>query len=618
MPEPSVIRYRVDAYAPAAHVFQIEMEVYAPGVDFLPLTLPAWIPGSYMIRDFARNLSRVEAYSGGNRVSLRKIDKQTWQVAPGDEAIRLKYEVYANDFSVRSAHLDGSHGFFNGTSLFLRPIGLEDRRYEVDLLRPRDASCRTWRVATTLPAIDVDADGFGQYAADSYERLIDHPVEMGNWVDVDFVVSGAKHRMVINGRCDFDSKRLANDLAQICAEHARVFGDSLPIEQYLFLTTVLGEGYGGLEHRDSCALISKRDDLPQIGMETLTEGYRRFLGLCSHEYFHLWNVKRIRPLRLQQADLSEEVHTELLWAFEGITSYYDDLALVRSRTVTDDSYLELFAQTISRVQRGSGRFKQSVAESSFDAWTKFYKQDENAPNAIVSYYAKGSLIAFGLDMALRDRSDEQIGLDDLMRELWRRFGKADVGVPENGIQLLAEELIDESMDDFFTSAVYGTDELPLGDWLASLGVGFRLRPARNPDDLGGVAESREPVAARPTLGARYKRVGDWVEVTHVFDAGAALEAGISAGDRLVALDGYQINAETLADRLAQITPGKVLSVHAFRGDELYQTELRPKPAPADTCDLWWIDAKLLTSRQQRRRESWLNKVVQGAATVASP
>lgn len=618
MPEPPLIRYRVDADAPESHLFRIEMVVHASKEEFLLLTLPAWIPGSYMIRDFAKNLVTIEAYSGESRIPLRKIDKQTWRVIPGDASIRLKYEVYANELSVRSAHLDRSHGFFNGSSLFLRPVGLDDHQYEVDIVRPPGIAYRSWRVATTLPAIDVDANGFGRYLADSYEALIDHPVEMGHWAEVEFTAAEVKHRMVINGRHEMDSKRLAGDLEKICTEHVRLIGDPLPIERYLFLTTVLGEGYGGLEHRDSCALIAKRGDLPRVGMGAPNEGYRRFLGLCSHEYFHLWNVKRIRPLRLQQADLSGESHTELLWAFEGITSYYDDLALVRSRVITADSYLELLAQTISRVERGSGRLKQSVAESSFDAWTKFYKQDENGPNAIVSYYAKGALIAFGLDMTLRDRSDEQTGLDELVRELWRRYGKTEVGVPENGIQRLAEELLGEPLDDFFDSAVYGTDELPLADWLASLGVGFRLRPAGNPEDLGGFAESREPVATRPTLGARYKQVGDWVEITHVLDLGAALEAGISAGDRLVALDGFQVDADTLADRLAQVTPGRSLSVHAFRGDELYQTELRPKPAPADTCDLWWIDASLLTARQRRRRESWLNRAGQGAVMEASP
>jgi predicted metalloprotease with PDZ domain len=260
------------------------------------------------------------------------------------------------------------------------------------------------------------------------------------------------------------------------------------------------------------------------------------------------------------------------------------------------------------VTGGQGRFKQSVAGSSFDAWTKFYKQDENAPNAIVSYYSKGALVAFGLDMTLRDRSDERLSLDDLMRQLWRRHGKTGVGVQENGIQSLAEEMLGESLEEFFAGAVYGTDDLPMEDWLASVGVGYRLRSAKSPEDYGGVAEAQKTLAAKPSLGARFRQAGDLVEITHVLEGGAALEAGLSAGDRLIAIDRLQVSANTLAETLAQATPGKALSVHALRRDELIETELRLRPAPADTCDLWWIEAQRLTVRQLRRRESWLNTV----------
>jgi predicted metalloprotease with PDZ domain len=388
--------------------------------------------------------------------------------------------------------------------------------------------------------------------------------------------------MAITGRQRCDRRRLAQDLEHLCNEHIALFGTPAPLEGYLFLTLAVGEGYGGLEHADSCSLICTRDDLPQPGMDKPTEGYRRFLGLCSHEYFHLWNVKRIKPTIFVEPDLTREAHTSLLWAFEGITSYYDDLALVRSQCIEPSNYLELMAQNVTRVMRASGRLRQSVAESSFDAWTKFYKQDENAPNAIVSYYTKGGLIAFGLDVTLREMTDGRASLDDLMRELWRRFGQTGRGVEEDTIERLASELVGTDLSEFFAEAVYGTEELPLERWFGSVGVAYRLRPAATPDEPGGFIEKLGPVEARGVLGARFKAAGDLVELTHVFEGGAAQAAGLAAGDRLVAVDGIQAKADTLAARIAGLPKGQPVTVHALRRDELMTFGLLPQPAPADT------------------------------------
>jgi predicted metalloprotease with PDZ domain len=257
--------------------------------------------------------------------------------------------------------------------------------------------------------------------------------------------------------------------------------------------------------------------------------------------------------------------------------------------------------------RGAGRLQQSVAESSFDAWTKFYKQDENAPNAIVSYYAKGGLVALGLDLVLRQRSGDRLSLDDLMRELWQRYGRTGIGVPETGIEQLAGELLGTDLDDFFQLAVYGTEDLPLADWLAGVGVGMRLRPATKPEDPGGVVERPEPVTARRVLGARFRAAGDLVELTHVYVDGAAQAAGLSAGDRLVALDGIQVRADTLAARVAQLEPGRPAEVHALRRDELRTFQLAPQPAPEDTCDLWFIPDAELDAGQRARRRAWLGE-----------
>ncbi|HDK37709.1 MAG TPA: M61 family peptidase [Thiolapillus brandeum] len=600
-----LIEYTISPYSPQAHLFHVTLIIRRPHPKGQRLSLPAWIPGSYMIRDFAKNIVSVNASCEGESVMLDKLDKQTWQAEPASGALIVNYEVYAWDLSVRGAHLDSTHGFFNGTSVYLQVIGQEKTPALVNIESPADERYQSWNLATSLLPTQVDRRGFGSYQADSYSQLIDCPVEMGDFQQLEFEVDTTPHRMVVSGKCRFDAERLSADLQKICSYHAALFGE-LPIKSYLFLTFVVGDGYGGLEHKDSTALICCRDDLPSKDMQEVTEGYRKFLGLCSHEYFHLWNVKRIRPDELKKADLSSEVHTELLWAFEGITSYYDDLALVRTRCIEPKSFLDLMAQTITRVMRSPGRFKQSVAESSFDAWTKFYKQDENAPNAIVSYYSKGALVAFGLDMLLRDATQEHRTLDDLMRRLWEEFGKPDIGVPERAIERLAGEIAESDISAFFAQAVHGTQDLPLEQWFNSVGVGYRLRPAKNPEDCGGALERPTDIITKPALGAHYRQQGDFVELIQVFDGGAAQQVGLSAGDKLIAIDGLQVTAKNMEGLIGQFEPGMEVPVHAFRRDELMVFPLIIQMAPMDTCELWLLADDRCTPQQLARRHSWLN------------
>ena len=399
------IRYHIVPASPEAHLFEVELTVERPHPDGQLLSLPAWIPGSYMIRDFARNVVWLKAFCDDAPVGVSKVDKQTWRCAPCAGALTLRYQVYAWDLSVRSAHLDTTHGYFNGTSVFLAVHGQEQSPCAVEIAPPHGDTYKDWRVATTLALDGAALWGFGRYRADDYDALIDHPVEMGRFDIVEFEACGVPHAMTLTGHHRADQARLARDLQRICEYHIRLFGEPAPVQRYLFQVMITGDGYGGLEHRSSTSLLCSRDDLPRADQDEVSDGYRSFLGLCSHEYFHTWNVKRIKPAAFVPYDLSREAHTTLLWAFEGFTAYYDDLALARTGLISRSSYLELLGQTITRVLRGSGRLKQPVADSSFDTWTKFYKQDENAPNAIVSYYTKGSLVALTLDLLIRRGSD---------------------------------------------------------------------------------------------------------------------------------------------------------------------------------------------------------------------
>jgi predicted metalloprotease with PDZ domain len=391
-------------------------------------------------------------------------------------------------------------------------------------------------------------------------------------------------------------------LQTLCEQQQSFLGKPASLDRYLFLLHAPGKGYGGLEHRWSSSLVCARDCLPRKGQEDIDEGYRTFLGLASHEYFHLWNVKRMKPAAFTPYDLSIERHTNLLWVFEGITSYYDDLALLRSGLITESSYLELLGRTITRVQRSGGRNRQSVADSSFDAWTKFYKQDANASNAIVSYYAKGSLIAMALDLKLRVETDGKVSLDDVMRACWERWGETGDGMPEDGLEIVAHEVSGLDLADFFDACVRGTGELPLLALLRDHGVDLKMRPSHGAKDKGGSkknAEKEMPVWMGATLVVR-----DGKSVfTSVSNGGPAEIAGVAPGDQAVALDGLALSAANLDQRLRRARVNDVFELLVFRGDELQTLKIRFKAAPDDTCYLSLQDDVDLDV--ETRRAAWL-------------
>jgi predicted metalloprotease with PDZ domain len=601
------IRYRIVPRSPQAHLFEVSVVVDHPDPAGQKFTLPAWIPGSYMIREFARHIVRISARAGRRAVAIEKLDKHTWSVVPCRGPLSVVCEIYAWDLSVRGAHLDTTHGFFNGPCVFLRVEGQAEAPCDVEILPPPGAAYRSWRVATAMPRAGARAHGFGTYRAASYDELIDHPVETGEFALTSFRARGCLHEIAITGRHDADLARLARDLKRMAESHIDFFGGRAPVAHYVFLVTALGDGYGGLEHRASTALVCSRDDLPRAGSDPQDERYLTFLGLASHEYFHTWNVKRIKPAVFTPYDLARENYTRLLWAFEGITSYYDDLALVRSGLMTRVQYLKALARTLTAVRRGSGRSKQTVAESSFDAWVKYYRQDENAPNAIVSYYAKGSLVALALDLTIRKATRGRRSLDDVMRALWREYGRTGRGVGEGELEAIAERASGVRLAAFFQRALNSTADLPLEALLTSFGVDVRLLPAKHSGDRGGEASGRAAPAARPrpVLGARTEASGTELKLAQVFDDGAAQAAGLSAGDVLVALDGIRVTASNLDRLLARRQPGERARVHAFRRDELIERSVRLLAAPADTYTLS-IDERA-SSPRKRLREAWLGR-----------
>ena len=580
-------RYEIRIKDAAAHLYEVRL---------------TWIPGSYKIRDYARNVVSARAESDGRDVALEKVDKSRWQAAPVKRALTLTLDIFAFDDTVRGAHVDQTHAYFNGPCVFPSVDGQEDSACELEIVQPEDKFAKNWRVATAMRSLGAETYAFGRYGAADYAELIDHPVEIGDLAIGEFEASGIPHAIAIRGRATFDMARLCHDLQTLCEYQLSFLGKPEGLDRYLFLLNAPGKGYGGLEHRWSSSLVCSRDCLPRKSLDGVDDGYRTFLGLVSHEYFHLWNVKRMKPAAFTPYDLSSETYTTLLWVFEGITSYYDDLMLLRSGLITEKSYFELLGRTITRVQRGVGRSRQSIAESSFDAWTKFYNQDANASNAIVSYYAKGSLVAMCLDLKLRVDTEGRVSLDAVMKECWQRWGQNGGGVPESGFEEVCEDVSGVDLADFFDATVRGTGELPIDNLLRTHGVSTIMRASANRKDKGGTRkiDSKLPGA---WIGATLASKSGKAVFTVVHNGGPAELAGVAPGDEVVALDGFALTLANFDERIRRCRVNDRMDLVVFRGDELLTLKIRFAAAPEDTCFLQIADDVDLDV--ETRRAAWL-------------
>ncbi len=596
-------QYSIRLKNPGAHLFEVRLNVERSDPAGQVFSIPAWIPGSYMIRDYARHVVSIRVEADDLEIELAKLDKSSWQAGACESPLTLIVEIYAHEQNVRGAHLDTTHAYFNGPCVFPAVVGQEDHACELDIRRPANGLGSDWRVVTSMRAKNAGRYEFGTYTSENYAELIDHPVEIGNLAIGEFEVVGIPHTIAIRGRTRVDMGRVCHDLNTVCEQHMRLMGPPKDLDRYVFLLSALGEGYGGLEHRWSSSLICARDDLPRKGDVGVDKQYRKFLGLCSHEYFHLWNVKRMKPAAFTPYDLSKESYTGLLWVFEGITSYYDNLVLVRSELISTESYLEMLAKTVTRVLRARGRFKQSIEESSFDAWTKFYKRDANSTNATVSYYTKGSLIALALDLMLRLESSGKCSLDTVMRECWKQYGETGSGMPERGLESVASGLSGTDMNDFFTRYVRGTHELPLAQLLGKFGVKLCLRPAEGLRDKGG-KPAKPGRKLHPWLGATLVRRNGGAIFSVVHAGSPAEQAGIAAADEAVAIDGLKVTPSNIDSRLKGYHAGDTAQVTVFRGDELLKCTVRLEEPPADTCYLELIEDAGKSTEQ--RRSAWLN------------
>ena len=525
-PTKANIHYSIELFDLSAHLYQVTLTIAEPAIT-QHVSLPVWIPGSYLVREFVKNLQKLTAFQGKQRVDAVQSDKCSWQIdCDSSKPLVISYQVFAHDNSVRTAWLDHARGFFNGTSMCLRVEGQEDTAHALEL--KSHSSKRNWQVATGATPLTINKQGFGSYSFADFDELVDCPFELGAFWSGNFTVRGVKHRFVVAGAAaTFDSAKLIADTQKICeAEMQFWHGKSSkpPIKSYVFMLNAVDDGYGGLEHRNSTALICKRQDLPRLGEVKQPAGYTTLLGLISHEYFHTWNVKRLRPKEFAEFDYSQENYTELLWFFEGFTSYYDDLLLRRAGLLDDAQYLDLLCKTANQVAQTPGRKVQAVAEASFDAWVKYYRPEPNTANATLSYYTKGALVALCFDLTLR--AEGKTTLDDVMRGLWLRCKAGPMS--ERDFATVLEELGGRSFAKEIKAWVHGTGELPVRELLAK----------------HGVTVSDEPAQLQQRLGLRVAEAGG-INVKVVLSSGAAEKAGFAAGDEWLGISlGAGSNAQS--------------------------------------------------------------------------
>jgi predicted metalloprotease with PDZ domain len=421
-------------------------------------------------------------------------------------------------------------------------------------------------VQTGLRPVKVDLQGYGFYLAKSYDDLLDHPIAMGEFQIAYWKSNGVSHSMAIQGCIhEIDLGRLATDLQAICTCTINLFEPktkSAPFQNYVFLVNAVLAGYGGLEHRNSTALLCRRDQIPQVNTLLDETTYREFLGLCSHEYFHAWLVKRIQPKAFQPYQLDRRNHTRLLWLFEGFTSYYDDLQLLRSKRIDLKTYLKLVANNWNGILRGPGRLKQSLADSSFDAWTKYYQADENTPNAVVSYYGKGALLALGLDLKIRAFSNNHQSLDDLMRLIWQTHGIGLNGIAEGGLDELIHQLLGKGFaktwNAFKSRYIFGVEDIPIQQWLDAKTISVQIQSHSKLEQI------------KLQLGLRHSDSNGWLKVTHVLDGGAAQHAGLAPGDLLASINGERVTAARWDKVLSSLIPEQVIQICFYRDDLEYE------------------------------------------------
>jgi predicted metalloprotease with PDZ domain len=574
------VSYRVSMLRPHTRCFDVAATF--PGIaQHVKVEIPVWTPGSYLVREYSRHVQEFEVVDeSGKAIPFTRIDKRSFEVECNRKPFILKYRVYANELTVRTSHLDASHGYFNGATLFFYVEQLRSVPHHVTIEAPKN-----WRTSTSLE----NANGI--FVAPNYDELVDAPFEVSAHTPIEFVAAGIAHEIVTWGEPQFDAKKMTTDLTKIIEAESLMMGP-LPMKRYVFFIYGTDKGRGGLEHKASTALL-----FPRHGFHS-HKGWEDFMNLCAHEYFHLWNVKRIKPKAIVPFDYTQENYTQLLWFFEGGTSYYDNVLIRRAGIISASRYLNRLGESLTALQTTPGRHVQSLVESSALTWTKYYRQDENSPNSIISYYLKGEIVCALLDLHIRKNTSNQKSLDDVMRLLLTRYGD-ESGVPEDGIEKVCIEIGGENLKSFFDHALRGTGELGYSIF-ESVGLEAKFRARESSNDKGGTAPRHKVEKQHGSLGIIPKSGHN---IGSVLDGSPAQLAGLYAEDDVVALDGYKCDAHGLVSKCEEKKPGDVVHITVFRREKLTDIKVTLGQKPADAVYLTKVEKP--TEQQKQAYKMWL-------------
>jgi len=570
------LSYQVAMSQPASHLFEVTLHLSNWQSATLDLKMPVWTPGSYLVREYARHLQDFKATSSQGDLSSHKLSKNHWQVATaGVSEVKVSYRVYANELTVRTNHLDTTHGYFNGAALFFFVPGLEQQPIEVKIVPPQS----DWQVSTTLPQIEGETN---TYVAQDFDTLVDTPFEVGTQRVYNFEVLGTPHSLAIWSQGNANPQQIIADTTKVIETEAAMFG-GLPYKQYLFLLHLSGSGYGGLEHKDCCTL-----NYPRFGFRD-RDKYQRFIQLVAHEFFHLWNVKRIRPQALEKFNYEGENYTTSLWFCEGTTSYYDILIPLRAGIYNRKTCLKNLSKDISKYLNTIGRTVQPLGESSYDAWIKLYRRNANSDNNQISYYLKGQFVSLLLDLLIRAKHQNKRSLDDVMSLMWQRFGQSEVGFSETELRDTIAEVAAVKLDDFFSRYIETTEELPFDDYLAPFGLYLKT-----------VTESDIPY-----LGIKLQSENNREVIQFVAAESPAALVGIDAKDELLAIDGIKIDAKSLNERLKDYQAGDTIQIVLFHQDELQTLCVTLDKPQSNSYELVIKDD--LSPQQQQNLRGWLGQ-----------
>lgn len=577
------IAFYVSMSKPHTHMLEVEVRVTRPAASQIPaeesLVMPVWTPGSYLVREFARHVQDFSAEdASGRALRWEKTNKNTWRIVTGGaREWRASYRVYANELSVRTNQLNSDHAFWNNAALLMYLEGFLNVPSTLHIQAPQP-----WKIATGLPAA-----GKNTFRAENFDVLYDSPVEVSNFKTISFTVKNVPHRIVIDGEGNYDPERLKRDVQKIVEASVELMGGEIPYRDYTFILHLRANTGGGLEHLNSTALGFRRFSFrPETN-------YRGFLGLVSHEFFHLWNVKRIRPDALGPFDYTKENYTKLLWVAEGITSYYGDLLLRRAGLISEKDFLAETAKAFQNFQRVPGRKVMTAEEASFDTWIKYYRQDENSGNSQIDYYDKGQILGLLLDLEIRKLSHNQKSLDDVMRALYTEFYKKDRNYTPADFQRLCEQMAGASLEDFFSRFVRGREEHDYNRGLVA--AGLRLD---NSEASGGVK-----AVEKAYLGADLTQEGDRLMVTRVLEGSPAYLQGLNTGDQIVAFDNMRVTKDFFDARLAEKRPGQLVSLTIFRFDDLSALPIKLGSMSDGVYRI--VPVENPTEEQKRIYRSWL-------------